>query len=156
MLLQASFIARTFTALPTFALVGTFPVTLPVNRFLAFFLVALVLLQTLGQEVLVVDYQLHKARITELYCVNKARPQLHCNGKCHLAKQLRKADATEKKAPAGPFAKMKYEVLPGAFAFVLAAPCPTQPPARHFVPYRPAHCPVRSGVGVFRPPLLLA
>ena len=51
------------------------------NRFLAFFLVALMLLQTLGQEVLVVNYQLNKARITELYCVNKASPQLHCNGK---------------------------------------------------------------------------
>ena len=77
------------------------------HRFLAFFLVALMLLQILGQEVLVVDYQLNKARITELYCVNKARPQLHCNGKCHLAQQLRKADGADKKAPAGAVAKVK-------------------------------------------------
>jgi len=56
-----------------------------VNRLLALFLAALVLLQALGQEVLVVDYRLHKARITEQYCVNKARPRLHCDGKCRLA-----------------------------------------------------------------------
>ena len=127
------------------------------TRLLAFFLVALVLLQTLGQEVLVVDYQLHKARITELYCVNKARPQLHCNGKCHLAQQLRKADAAEKKAPAGPVAKMKYEVLPSAaFAFVLPTPLRWPLPARRY-PTRPtAQCAAGSGTGVFRPPLLLA
>ena len=77
-----------------------------VPRFSALFLVVLVLLQTLGREVLVMNYQLNKARITELYCVNKARPQLHCNGKCHLAKQLRKADNDNKKAPAGSITKM--------------------------------------------------
>ena len=130
---------------------------LPMSRLLAFFLVALVLLQTLGQEVLVVDYQLHKSRITELYCMNKARPQLHCNGKCHLAQQLRKADAAEKKAPAGPTAKLKYEVLPPA-AFALAPPAPQRwplPAPRY--PTRPApRYAAVPGAGVFRPPLSLS
>ena len=123
-------------------------------RLLAYFLTALVLLQTLGQEVLVVDYQLHKARITALYCVNKARPQLHCNGKCHLAQKLRQADAAEKKAPAGPVAKMKYEVLPTA-AFALAPPAPRRwpLPARPY-PTRPAPaCTAVPATDVFRPPI---
>ncbi|ALW86707.1 hypothetical protein AUC43_17455 [Hymenobacter sedentarius] len=123
-----------------------------VQRFLAFFLAALMLLQTLGQEVLVVDYQLNKARITALYCVNKARPQLHCNGKCHLAKQLRKADAAEKKAPAGAQAKVKYEVLPSA-AFALLAPRRWRLPARRYPALATARGAAVPPPGVFRPPL---
>ncbi|HEX8350787.1 MAG TPA: hypothetical protein VF598_12565 [Hymenobacter sp.] len=80
------------------------------TRVFAWVLSILMLLQTFSRELLVVDYQVHKERITELFCVNKARPQLQCNGKCHLAKQLRKASEAEKKAPAG-VTKVKYEVL---------------------------------------------
>jgi len=124
-------------------------------RLLAFFLAALVLLQTLGQEVLVVNYELRKADITARYCVNKARPQLHCNGKCHLAKQLRKAASTEKKAPAGTLAKVKFEVLPTA-PFALRPPGRWRQPARRYAARPAPHCAAVPGTGVFRPPLLLA
>jgi hypothetical protein len=122
------------------------------HRILAFFLVTLMLLQTLGQEVLVVDYQLNKARITELYCVNKAKPMLHCNGKCHLAKQLRKAEGGDKKAPEL-LAKVKYEVLPMA-ALLLPQPQRWPLAARPYA--RPAltRYVAVPGRGVFRPPLL--
>ena len=33
-------------------------------------------------------YQLNIDYIIETYCVNKDKPQLQCNGKCHLSKQL--------------------------------------------------------------------
>lgn len=33
-------------------------------------------------------YQLNIDYIIETYCINKDKPQLQCNGKCHLAKQL--------------------------------------------------------------------
>jgi hypothetical protein len=35
-----------------------------------------------------VHYQTNKAAITEQFCENKAKPELQCNGQCHLAKQL--------------------------------------------------------------------
>lgn len=37
---------------------------------------------------LVFEFKLNQHEIERLYCVNKAKPQLHCNGKCHLKKQL--------------------------------------------------------------------
>lgn len=86
------------------------------TRLLAWFFTVLLLLQSFGQEVLVVNYQVNKARITQLFCVNKARPRLHCNGKCYLAKQLRKASDGPGKAPGVARAKVKMEVLPAAFA----------------------------------------
>jgi hypothetical protein len=125
-----------------------------VTRFLAFFLTALMLLQTLGQEVLVVDYQLNEAQITARFCVNKARPQLHCNGKCHLAKQLRKAEGGDKKAPAEAQAKVKYEVLPSV-AFALAAPRRWPLPTRRFAALAVGRCSSGTVLGVFHPPLLL-
>ena len=80
------------------------------TRIVAWFLSTLILLQTFSQELMVLDYQVHRERITQLFCLNKTKPQLHCNGKCHLAKQLRKAADAESKAPAGT-AKVKYEAL---------------------------------------------
>ena len=122
------------------------------QRFLAFFLAALMLLQTLGREVLVLDYQLNKARITELYCVNKAKPELRCNGKCHLASQLRKADGGDQKAPTASVGKVKYEALP-TVAYSLRPPLrwPTTPRYRTLLTALPAAVP---STGVFRPPLL--
>ena len=124
------------------------------HRIPAFFLVALMLLQALGQELLVVNYQLNKSRITERYCVNKARPQLHCNGKCQLAQQLRKAEGGDKKDPEL-LAKVKYEVLPTA-AFELALPGRWPLAARPYPGRTWSRCAAVPGRGVFHPPLLCA
>lgn len=37
-------------------------------------------------------YELNKTYIAENICVNKNKPQLHCNGKCYLKKQLERTD----------------------------------------------------------------
>lgn len=36
----------------------------------------------------VLYYQLNIDYIIDTYCINKEKPELQCNGKCHLAKQL--------------------------------------------------------------------
>ncbi len=40
-------------------------------------------------------YQLNIDYIIETYCVNTDKPELQCNGKCHLAKQLTALDTTD-------------------------------------------------------------
>lgn len=40
-------------------------------------------------------YQLNIDYIIEKYCVNTDKPELQCNGKCHLAKQLSAIDNNE-------------------------------------------------------------
>lgn len=42
-------------------------------------------------------YKIDQNRIAQEKCENKARPKLKCNGKCYLAKQLKKIEAEEKK-----------------------------------------------------------
>ena len=43
----------------------------------------------------VVYYETHLSEIIEKYCVNKDKPELQCNGQCHLAKELSIADASK-------------------------------------------------------------
>ncbi|MCA0365719.1 MAG: hypothetical protein LCH67_16885 [Bacteroidetes bacterium] len=43
------------------------------------------------------DYQLRKDFIVRNYCINKNRPEMHCDGKCYLAKQIKKAQENDEK-----------------------------------------------------------
>jgi len=36
------------------------------------------------------EYAVNYTYIAEVLCINKARPELHCNGKCYLSKELAK------------------------------------------------------------------
>ena len=49
------------------------------------------------------DYELRKDFIIKNYCVNKSRPEMHCDGKCYLAKQLEKAEQEDQKQATGNF-----------------------------------------------------
>ncbi|MCB0538868.1 MAG: hypothetical protein KDE33_15245 [Bacteroidetes bacterium] len=48
----------------------------------------------LYQITLIGIYNIEKEYITKVFCVNKDKPELKCNGKCHLKKNL--ANAEEK------------------------------------------------------------
>ncbi|MDR0803072.1 MAG: hypothetical protein LBE77_11060 [Fluviicola sp.] len=39
----------------------------------------------------------NQVELAAKYCVNKNKPMLHCNGKCYLARQLKKLEQEEKK-----------------------------------------------------------
>ena len=44
----------------------------------------------------VVEYIVNYDYIAKVLCVNKAKPELQCNGKCHLMKELAKASEEDK------------------------------------------------------------
>ncbi|KAA5538622.1 hypothetical protein [Adhaeribacter rhizoryzae] len=54
------------------------------------------LTQAFSKLLLVIDYQANKAFITEFLCINKNKPELHCNGHCFLKKNLKEAEEAEK------------------------------------------------------------
>ena len=45
------------------------------------------------------NYSFNKKQIVSRYCENKDKPQLHCEGKCHLKKELKKASKEDAKIP---------------------------------------------------------
>lgn len=44
----------------------------------------------------VIEYAVNYDYISKVLCVNKEKPKLQCNGKCHLAKELAKASENDK------------------------------------------------------------
>ncbi len=45
------------------------------------------------------EYQINKKYIAENLCENRNKPEMHCNGKCHLKKQIKKAAEREPQTP---------------------------------------------------------
>lgn len=68
-----------------------------------FFLVLIIILSflsiTFQKVVLFSVYQVNKDFIIENYCVNKEKPELECDGKCHLAKMFKKSEKPESGFP---------------------------------------------------------
>lgn len=45
-------------------------------------------MQVCSKQIIFIDYLLNKQYIATVLCENKSVPQKHCNGKCHLKKEL--------------------------------------------------------------------
>ena len=55
----------------------------------------LALLMLLKPVLPVLDYVFNYDYISKVLCLNKAKPKLQCNGKCHLMKELAKTSENE-------------------------------------------------------------
>ncbi|HRP57433.1 hypothetical protein [Agriterribacter sp.] len=54
--------------------------------------------QVLSSPFIVFDYYVNTAGYAK-NCVNKARVELHCNGKCQMAKELKQQEEREQQSP---------------------------------------------------------
>lgn len=65
---------------------------------MALFLIIACSVQTFYGNFIIVDYYAN----TNAYaanCINKNKPQLHCNGKCQMQKKMNEADNKDKQQP---------------------------------------------------------
>ena len=51
----------------------------------------------LGRLGILAHFYINKNYIVNYLCENKSKPQLHCDGKCYLAKKIKAAEDEEKK-----------------------------------------------------------
>jgi hypothetical protein len=79
------------------------------NKLLSIALIFVILLHSLGQSVVLIHYLFNRQYYATVLCENKAKPELHCNGKCQLMKEL-KANEKKEKSPASPI-KEKQEMV---------------------------------------------
>lgn len=54
-------------------------------------LISLILLNGMGYTLIQAHFYLDREQITAIYCINKDKPQLECDGKCELSKRLSEA-----------------------------------------------------------------
>jgi len=66
------------------------------------------LLQNFSQGLIVLEYKVNFSYIASVLCENRDKPEMHCNGKCHLKKQLKKEEQQERNGASG---KEKNEVV---------------------------------------------
>jgi len=56
-------------------------------------IMTLIFLLVLSQRAaIVVHFKLNQEAIAAKFCVNQDKPELHCNGKCYLAKELKETN----------------------------------------------------------------
>jgi len=66
-------------------------------------IVALLFVYTINfKSFVTVSYFVNQAEIIELFCINKEKPQLQCDGKCHLATQLAEVETDTEESPFSP------------------------------------------------------
>jgi len=62
------------------------------KKVFSFTMTMLFLLVSFQQALIIVHFKLNQKNIEQEFCVNKAKPELQCHGKCHLKKELEKSD----------------------------------------------------------------
>lgn len=66
-------------------------------------IIALLFVFTINfKSLLTINYFVNQSEIAELFCINKEKPKLQCNGKCHLATQINKVETDEEQLPFTP------------------------------------------------------
>lgn len=65
-----------------------------------------------------VYYELNIDYIIETYCINKEKPELQCNGKCHLAKQLQLTKSSDNNKSVNILIEAFFPVYLHSFEFV--------------------------------------
>jgi len=73
-----------------------------------------VLMQTFSKAMIVAEYQLNREYIAKNLCVNKSRPKMHCNGRCHMMKKMKQEEKQDQDNPERR-AENKFEIICGTF-----------------------------------------
>ncbi|MBL7890082.1 MAG: hypothetical protein JNL24_11030 [Bacteroidia bacterium] len=75
---------------------------------IAILLASVFLFQSASKLLILANYEINKEYISKNLCENKEKPKSTCNGKCHLAKELKKQDKKDNSVPVSQ--KEKFEV----------------------------------------------
>jgi len=67
------------------------------KRALAILLLLCSVSLSLSQFFVFAGFEMNRSYIVAALCINRDRPQLHCNGKCYLMKKLKQAQEKEQK-----------------------------------------------------------
>ena len=71
----------------------------------------------------IAGFRVNQKYIAQTLCENRDKPQLHCDGKCYLAKKIKQAEEKEKKKDKEEQRNRFQEALPsGAFSITFKKP----------------------------------
>ena len=79
--------------------------------FTTILLFTIIFLQTFSSFVIRADYFFNKSYIARVLCINKEKPQTHCNGKCYLTKQLNQQEKQDQQTPVPKWEKFDMQLF---------------------------------------------
>ena len=97
-----------------------------------------------------IEYAVNKDYIAKVLCINKDKPKMHCNGKCYLNKQLKKANDEEKEKPLP--VRIKWNDYPIGFVEILAFKFSSSYIKNQVSIYLSAFLPSGFSTEIFHPP----
>src|SRR5690242_12326649 len=77
------------------------------QRIIAALLLIVFFVQTFDQSFIELDFLANRGTISKTLCINRGKPQMHCNGRCYLARQIQKQQNENKEQ--GNNKKEKFE-----------------------------------------------
>mgnify|MGYP000252023026 CR=1 FL=1 len=92
------------------------------QKAIAFSLIFLLSVNMFSVGILQLTYEANKTYFTQNFCVNKAKPKLKCNGKCHLNKTLKKAEQAKGNENSLQNLNLSFEFTSVSNEFVLLNP----------------------------------
>lgn len=122
------------------------------KQVIALFLVCCILGQASVRSLWVLHYQINRADYLK-HCVNKDKPKMRCNGKCHLKKRIAASENNNPKEPRMPqgfFALKEYNLFFESAPFMPEL-SGVKSAKTNFPPYL-FHYPEAPMYAVFRPP----
>ncbi|RVU02862.1 hypothetical protein EOD41_02690 [Mucilaginibacter limnophilus] len=119
------------------------------NRLLSIFLLVALISSNFSRLFIYAGFEANRSYIAKELCVNKARPTLHCNGRCYLMKKLKQADEKEKKQEREEKRNQYQEALPVTSATQLVV---TSPSSQKKYAVMPAPGLLQQPTSIFQPP----
>ena len=58
-----------------------------------------------------INFKINQDYITKVLCINREKPDMECNGQCHLKKEIRKSEKQQEKAPQNLQYKQQVEII---------------------------------------------
>ena len=125
-----------------------------VRSVLTYLLLISVALQPFSREVTIMSFELNREYIIKNLCENRDRPQLHCDGKCFLAKKLAAQQKQQDKETADRIHNLPllqwFYADPTGFTFAGLAPADADDHAANWTYLMARYAAPRHGL--FQPP----
>jgi hypothetical protein len=86
------------------------------------FFISFILFTSLSKTIVWINYKINFNYIKAELCINKNKPQLKCNGKCYLTKQIKKTESAPKNFPTTLKIKDEFKFYLEDFNFLFNAP----------------------------------
>jgi hypothetical protein len=118
------------------------------KQVLAYILVLTTLAANCTQLFVYAGFEINQKYIAAELCINRNRPELHCNGKCYLMRKLKQAEQKEK---AHESENQRPVLQPGMIVEKLALAAPSFVIAKSLTAELKFHLPERSD-SIFQPP----